>query len=112
VQLAASGACCLLAPWMLAAPLALFMAWMVIWGLSAAGDSPQFSALTAANAAPASVGSVLTLSTCIGFSISALSIALFVHLSQTLPWAQLLPWLALGPLLGLLGLWPLLRSGD
>jgi MFS transporter, DHA1 family, inner membrane transport protein len=112
VQLAASGACCLLAPWMLAAPLALFMAWMVVWGLSAAGDSPQFSALTAANAAPASVGSVLTLSTCIGFAISALSIALFVYLAQAVAWAQLLPWLALGPLLGLLGLWPLLRSAD
>ena len=109
-QLAASAACCLLAPWMLAAPLALFMAWMLLWGLTAAGDSPQFSALTAANAAPASVGSVLTLSTCIGFTVSALSIALFVHLAHALPWAQLLPWLALGPLLGLVGLRPLWRS--
>ena len=109
VQLASSGLCCLLAPWLLSAPLALFMAWMLLWGLTAAGDSPQFSALTAANAEPTAVGSVLTLSTCIGFTISALSIELFVRWAQVLPWAQLLPWLALGPLLGLWGLRPLLR---
>jgi len=107
-QLAASGLCCLAAPWMLQAPLPLFLAWLLLWGVTVAGDSPQFSALTAANAPGQAVGSVLTLSNSIGFAISALSIEVFVRLAQTVPLAQLLPWLALGPLLGLLAMRPLL----
>ena len=111
VLLAASGACCLAAPWMLQAPLPLFLAWLVLWGITVAGDSPQFSALTARNAPAASVGSVLTFTNCIGFALSAASIELFVRLAQHLPLAQLLPWLALGPALGLLAMRPLLRPG-
>ena len=107
-QLATSGLCCLAAPWMLHAPWPLFIAWLLLWGVTVAGDSPQFSALTAANAPRQAVGSVLTLSNSIGFAISALSIELFVRLAQTVPLAQLLPWLALGPLLGLLAMRPLL----
>ena len=103
-QLALSGCCGLLAPWMLSAPLPLFLAWLLLWGVTVAGDSPQFSALTAANAPPEAVGSVLTLSNSMGFALSVLSIELFVRLAQTLPLAQLLPWLALGPALGLLAM--------
>jgi MFS transporter, DHA1 family, inner membrane transport protein len=100
VQLATSGLCCLAAPWMLQAPLPLFLGWLLLWGVTVAGDSPQFSALTAANAPREAVGSVLTLSNSIGFTVSALSIELFVRLAQSVPLAQLLPWLALGPVLG------------
>jgi MFS family permease len=107
-QLAASGACCLAAPWMIDAPVPLFMAWLLLWGITVAGDSPQFSALTASNAPREAVGSVLTLVNCIGFAISALSIELFVRLAAALPLANLLPWLALGPLVGLWALRPLL----
>ena len=85
---------------MLQAPLPLFLAWLLLWGVTVAGDSPQFSALTAANAPREAVGSVLTLSNSIGFTVSALSIELFVRLAQSVPLAQLLPWLALGPVLG------------
>ena len=74
-----------------------------------AGDSPQFSTLTAMNAPRDGVGSVLTLTNSIGFAISIASIQLFVALAQTVPLAQLLPWLGLGPLLGLWALRPLLR---
>ncbi|HMA09911.1 MAG TPA: MFS transporter, partial [Ramlibacter sp.] len=58
-QLATSGACCLAAPLMLAAPLPVFMAWLLLWGTTVVGDSPQFSTLTAQNSPPAVVGSVL-----------------------------------------------------
>jgi hypothetical protein len=107
-QLATSGLCCLAAPWMLQAPLPLFLAWLLLWGVTVVGDSPQFSALTAANAPREAVGSVLTLTNSIGFAISALSIELFVRLAQTVPLAQLLPWLALGPAIGLLSMKTLL----
>ncbi len=106
--LATSGLCCLAAPWMLQAPAALFGAWLLLWGFSVSGDSPQFSALTAANAPRAAVGSVLTLTNSIGFAISVLSIELFVRLAEHVPLGSLLPWLALGPVLGLWALRPLL----
>jgi MFS family permease len=79
VQLAASGLCCLAAPWMLQAATGLFLAWAVLWGITVVGDSPQFSALTAANAPREAVGSVLTLTNSIGFAVSALSIEVFVR---------------------------------
>jgi MFS family permease len=107
-QLAISGLCCLAAPWLLGAPAPLFAAWLLLWGITVSGDSPQFSALTAGNAPPALVGSVLTLANSIGFAISIVSIQLFVGLAETWPLAQLLPWLGLGPALGLWALRPLL----
>jgi DHA1 family inner membrane transport protein len=108
-QLGTSGLCCLLAPLALAAPTPVFLAWLLLWGVTVAGDSPQFSALTASNAPPAAMGSVLTLVNSIGFAISAVSIEVFVRLASAQPLASILPWLAVGPLLGLWMLRPLLR---
>ncbi len=110
VQLAVSGLCCLIAPWMLDAPWILFAIWLLTWGITISGDSPQFSALTAGNAPPALVGSVLTLTISIGFGISIVSIQLFVWLAQSYPLAQLLPWLGIGPALGVWALRPLLKA--
>lgn len=110
LQLAISGACCVAAPLMLAAPLPWFMAWMLLWGVTVSGDSPQFSTLTAQNAPPAVAGSVLTFANCIGFAISVLSIELFVAATQAWPLPVVLPWLGLGPALGLLMFRPLLRG--
>jgi hypothetical protein len=75
-----------------------------------AGDSPQFSALTATNAPPHAVGSVLTLVNSIGFGISIVSIQLFVWLAQSVPLGSLLPWIGVGPLLGFWALRPLWRA--
>jgi hypothetical protein len=107
VQLATSAACCLSAPLMLAAPLPLFMGWLLLWGATVVGDSPQFSTLTAQNSPATVVGSVLTFTNCIGFAISVASIELFVWAADGWPLAQVLPWLALGPVLGLWMLRPL-----
>jgi DHA1 family inner membrane transport protein len=109
-QLGASGLCCVLAPWLIRAGDGAFAAWLLLWGITVAGDSPQFSALTAANAPPQAVGSVLTLVNSIGFGISILSIQAFVQLAQRHDLGALLPWLGLGPLLGVWALWPLWRS--
>jgi MFS transporter, DHA1 family, inner membrane transport protein len=108
-QLGVSAACCLLAPLALAAPLPLFVLWLLVWGCTVSGDSPQFSALTARNAPPAVVGSVLTFTNCIGFAISVVSIEVFVAAVQRWPLALVLPWLAAGPALGLWMMRPLLR---
>jgi MFS transporter, DHA1 family, inner membrane transport protein len=110
VQLATSGLCCLAAPWLMQAPTAWFALWLLVWGITVAGDSPQFSALTATNAPRHAVGSVLTLTNCIGFAISALSIEAFVAWSKTTSLETILPWLAIGPMLGLWAMGPLLRG--
>ena len=108
VQLSMSGICCLLAPWLMSAPLIWFLLWLAIWGITAAGDSPQFSTLTASNAPKHAVGSVLTLTNCMGFALSIVSIELFTSLAQEHQLASLLPWLGIGPLLGVLAMRPLL----
>ena len=108
-QLAASGLCCLLAPWLFDASAGWFALWLMVWGVTVVGDSPQFSALTASNAPRQAVGSVLTLTNSIGFAISIVSIELFTSLAQQHALASLLPWLGLGPALGLLAMRPLLR---
>ena len=107
-QLAASGACCLLAPLMLEAGDLLFALWLATWGTTVVGDSPQFSTLTAMNAPREAVGSLLTLVNSIGFAISIVSIQLFSGLAADHSLHVLLPWLAVGPALGLWMLRPLL----
>jgi predicted MFS family arabinose efflux permease len=108
VQLATSGLCCVLAPLLVDAPLWLFAAWLLLWGATVVGDSPQFSTLTALNSPRDSVGSVLTFTNCIGFAITIVSIEVFTRAQQHWPLAVLLPWLAIGPALGLRALSPLL----
>jgi hypothetical protein len=109
-QLAASGACCALSPLALHAPTPVFLAFLLFWGVVVVGDSPQFSALNAANAPREWVGSALTIGNCIGFAITIASIQLLnlaaPHLGATWLFLLLLP----GPLLGLLALRPLLRA--
>jgi len=104
LQLLVSGLCCLLAPWMLAAPGWLFVGWMMVWGLSVSGDSPQFSALTARNSPPQVVGGVLTLVNCLGFGISIVSIQVVSLALRHFPLPSVLPWLAIGPAIGLVSM--------
>ena len=113
VQLATSGLCCVLAPLLLDAPLPLYAAWLLVWGITVVGDSPQFSTLTALNSPRDAVGSVLTFYNCIGFAVTIVSIELFTRALQHWPLAVVLPWLAIGPALGLRALSPLLgRTRD
>ena len=110
-QLAASGACCLVSPVLLMAPPAAVLAFLIFWGVAVVGDSPQFSALNAANAPRESIGSALTIGNCIGFAITIGSIQLLNAVSGTVPVEYLFLLLAPGPALGLLALRPLLRAG-
>ncbi len=112
VQLLVSGICCLLAPWMLSAPWWLFVSWMMVWGVSVSGDSPQFSALTARNSPAEVVGGVLTLVNCIGFGISIVSIQVVSWALLHHPLEAVLPWLAVGPAIGLMFMWRLAMSGE
>ena len=99
-QLSTSGLCCLLAPVALTAGNAFFFAWLIVWGITVAGDSPQFSTLTARHTPAHLVGSVLTMTNSIGFALSIVSIVLFTQAMPHYTMGTLLPWLALGPVLG------------
>ena len=107
VQLALSGACCLLSPLVFTVSPLPFLAFMLLWGTTVVGDSPQFSTIVARTAPTELVGSALTLVNCIGFSITVVSLALLQWLATLLPVQYLLLVLALGPIVGLVSMRPL-----
>ena len=84
-----------------------FLAFMLLWGTTVVGDSPQFSTIVARTAPTELVGSALTLVNCIGFSITVVSLALLQWLATLLPVQYLLLVLALGPIVGLVSMRPL-----
>ena len=110
VQLSASGLCCLLSPLMFYASPILFIAFLLVWGIVVAGDSPQFSALNARYAPADQVGSALTIANCIGFSITIVSIQLLNYAASVIPISYLFLLLVPGPVFGLLALRPLLSG--
>jgi MFS family permease len=101
-QLAASGLCCLASPLAFLMPLPAFLAFLLAWGVVVAGDSPQFSAITAAAAPPDRVGSALTIVNCLGFALTIASIQLATWLAPHLSPAFWFVPVAIGPALGLL----------
>ena len=108
-QLASSAVCCLLVPLMFHAPPAVFLSFLVLWGIVVVGDSPQFSALTAKTAPPDLVGSALTIVTSIGFFITIISIQFTNFLVGWLNIQTVFLFLVPGPIVGLIYLWPLFR---
>lgn len=108
IQLAVSGLCCLLSPLLFNANPLVFFVFLLIWGITVVGDSPQFSALNAANAPREYVGSALTIVNSLGFLITVISIQLASSLLPLIG-AQYIFWLLIpGPILGLLAMRPLL----
>jgi MFS family permease len=110
IQLASSGICCLLSPWVFQSSLGLFLGFLIFWGIVVVGDSPQFSSLVALTAPKELVGSALTIVNCIGFSITIFSIQLTNYLINFILPDYLFLFLAVGPMIGLISLRPLLRS--
>lgn len=108
-QLSTSGVCCALSPLLFFAPTPIYLAFLLLWGVAVVGDSPQFSALNAANAPRAFVGSALTIANCIGFSITIGSIELLNWAAPKIGAQWLFLMLLPGPVLGLTALLPLLR---
>ena len=106
-QLTTSALCCLVFPLMLTASPNLFLAYLFIWGITVAGDSPQFSTLNAKTAPTEVLASAITLVICLGFSLTIISMYTFkfIMLSVGLPIAVSL--MAVGPICGLMFLYPL-----
>ncbi len=102
IALISSGLCCFLSPWIWSLSPPLFFTIMLFWGFMAAADSPQFSALVAANAPTSVRGSAITITICIGFAISIITIQLLTFMQPVIPGEYLFLLLAPGPAIGVL----------
>jgi len=106
-QLTFSGICCLLSPFIFAAPLSVFLGFLIFWGIVVVGDSPQFSTLIAKTAPKDFLGSALTIVNCIGFFITIISIQLTNQLMTWITPDKVFLFLAIGPIIGLVMFWSL-----
>ena len=104
VALISSGICCLCSPFIFQLPSALFLIIIIFWGFMAASDSPQFSALVAQNAPQQVRGSAITITTCIGFTITIFSIQLLNQLMGSVPTIWMMIMLLPGPVFGVVSL--------
>ena len=110
-QLAISGICCIASPLLFAASPTVFLLFLLIWGATVVGDSPQFSTLNARYAPKELVGSALTIVNCIGFSITIISIQLLSYVGHFIDTRWLFLLLTVGPVAGLYAMRPLLGAG-
>ncbi len=102
--LSLSGACCLLLPWVFTLSPALFLTFLLAWGMLVIADSPLFSTLVAGSAEAEIKGTALTIVNCIGYALTIVSLQLLGWLGGWLGLVWCYPLLALGPILGLWGL--------
>lgn len=106
LSLSISGLCCLLSPlFFMINSSAIFILFLIIWGMVVIADSPLFSTLVAQNCDASSKGTALTIVNCIGYSITIISIqVLNILLSQDGYVQFAFMSLAVGPILGLINL--------
>lgn len=105
IALSISGLCCLVFPIIFEMnSFSLFIAFLLIWGMSVVADSPMFSTLVAHSATPEIKGTALTIVNCIGYAISVVSIQLINSLVQYTNSKAIFMLLAIGPFLGLISL--------
>jgi MFS family permease len=108
-----SGICCFLSWSIPHLPYNALIIFLCIWGISVAPDSPQFSALVAQTAPAEYKGTALTISTCIGFSITILSLQAFTFLLNKISGpeqSRLFMLLGPGPVVGLIFLFRLFKK--
>jgi MFS family permease len=100
-----STCCCLTSPLFLtyANEYILFF-FLLVWGMVVIADSPLFSTLIAQNAPIESKGTLLTITNCIGFSLTIVSIQLFGRLMEVTNDEYLFVFLSIGPILGLVAM--------
>jgi MFS family permease len=105
ISLAISGSCALLVGTLIGAP-GLLTALCLVWGFAIVADSAQFSTAISELSDPHYVGTALTVQTCLGFSLTLLSIRLIPALVALVGWQWAFAALALGPLFGI---WSMVR---
>jgi MFS family permease len=107
-SLAVSGGCALAAGFLVGHPAAL-TALCLVWGFAVVADSAQFSAAASELVDPASIGTALTVQTCLGFLLTLVTLRLVPVLVETVGWSAALAVLALGPAVGVVAMLRLRR---
>jgi MFS family permease len=100
LALTVSGVMCLASGFAFAAPPAVLLVFLIVWGVFVVADSPQFSALAARHAPAEYTGTALTIQNGIGFLVTTASIQLVPRLADAIGWRWAFTALAVGPLLG------------
>ena len=72
----------------------------IVWGISIVADSAQFSASIAELADRARVGTMLTVQTALGFTLTLVTIQVMPYLVEAVGWRYAFAPLAIGPALG------------
>ncbi|MEA5257577.1 MFS transporter [Arcicella aquatica] len=80
----------------------VFITIMLVWGMSVAGDSPQFSALISQNTNPEYRASSITIVNCIGFAITIISLQILQFATKYITDEYVYLILAIGPVVGLI----------
>jgi MFS family permease len=100
-----STCCCLISPlFLLYANIYFLFFFLLFWGMVVIADSPLFSTMVAQNAPTESKGTLLTITNCIGFSLTIVSIQLFGRLTEVIKSEYLFVFLAIGSVLGLIAM--------
>ncbi len=104
VAMAVSGSCAAGVGALFGGPPAALVAVCVVWGVSIVADSAQFSASIAELADRSRVGTMLTLQTALGFTLTLATIHLMPPLVEALTWRYAFVPLAIGPAVGVLAM--------
>ena len=101
LNLLTSLVCCLLTPMYQQMSKWGFLVYLLVWGASVIADSAQFSSLCATYAHPSLVGTALCLTTCIGYTVTIISIQIIgVLLERGWDPGNALALLVIGPIIG------------
>ena len=98
--MAVSGTCAATIGFLFGGSAAALVAVCIVWGISIVADSAQFSASIAELANRSRVGTMLTLQTALGFTLTLVTIHLMPHLVAAMTWRYAFAVLAIGPAVG------------
>jgi predicted MFS family arabinose efflux permease len=104
VAMALSGACAAVIGLTFGGPPALTLLIAAVWGITVIADSAQFSTAVTELSPPAYVGTALTTQTCVGFTITIVSIWLIPLAVRGVGWRWAFASLAVGPALGVVAM--------
>lgn len=110
IAMAVSGVAALATALSFGGPVWITLALILIWGAAVIPDSAQFSAIVADHAAPEISGSLLTLQTALGFSLTIVTVQLTPVAAALWGWPLVLAALAMGPFAGIIAMRPLRRK--
>jgi MFS family permease len=107
IAMAISGSCAAVIGTLFGGAPALVVAVCVVWGITIVADSAQFSASIAELADRARVGTMLTVQTALGFTLTLVTIHLLPHWVEAMGWRYAFIPLSIGPAIGVWAMWRL-----